>query len=450
MRWVCNHDIPKKSWDDTLTWFIKKAKEMRANRETKNANLAVAEFVGETKANLAVAKTRSSAWALTEKKFETELGTFTAVRIGKKSKYTQSSKDVIAEMDKSLLSDADRARASYDQYFFDHDDEVAQHIRWSRCAYVTRNMTKAERISERGRNALSEELRKVIDKGTFGTPDDVVNDKVAAARTPKATSSGLCMLASVKHAEKPTDQQKLKGRIVVLGNRIYILGSGRETFPKGKDFGLFGDVASLAAFRSVAYHSTKEGYVLESADVANAYLNASWPDDQEPHFLRVDRQIYELLPDEWKTAVDANGGPGRALLSMQKCLYGHPLSGFLWIQQLHTWLKNNRYEPVEGTKALYRRGNVLVCAYVDDLAVAGPRDEVDQLWAALCKTRGGEYDLREVGDCTEFLGVQVGRTKVEHGWRVELSMEDYCKSIVKSFEELFYDQIDRINARDRD
>ena len=29
-------------------------------------------------------------------------------------------------------------------------------------------------------------------------------------------------------------------------------------------------------------------------------------------------------------------------------------------------------------------------------------------------------------------------------------MEDYCKSIVKSFEELFYDQIDRINARDRD
>ena len=43
------------------------------------------------------------------------------------------------------------------------------------------------------------------------------------------------MLSSVKHAEKSEEFQKMKGRIVVLGNKIFLLGSGKETFPKGAD-----------------------------------------------------------------------------------------------------------------------------------------------------------------------------------------------------------------------
>ena len=356
--------------------------------------------------------------------------------------------EIIDEMNCSLLSDRDRAHAVRDAAFSKWDDEIEHNMRWGKCAFVTRNMTREERLSTRGKSALTEELLKVIKKGTFGGP---VNGRLAAKKFPKATVSGLCMLASVKHAEKSAELQKMKGRIVVLGNKIFLLGSGKETFPKGKDFGLFGDVASLAAFRAVAFHSTAPGHVLESADVANAYLNASWPEDQEKHFLRVDRQIFDLLPPEWQKMVNDAGGPGVALLPMDKCLYGHPLSGFLWIQQLHNFLLEQcGFTLVPGTKALYKRGNVLVCAYVDDLAVAGPKDEVDELWKKLSLERGGRYDLREVGECTEFLGVQVKRRQVDNGFEVDLSMEDYCKSIVKNFEELFQDCLQGVSTNVED
>ena len=464
------------SWKDAFAWFkqqVKEAKEQKAHVALFRALSEMAPDVQKEPLKHAMFMGRHLQNFSDDEKIYELPRAYAASEYEKKGSW----EDVVHEMDRSLLSDKDRAIAIGDNDFSLWDDEIEHYIRCSRNAYVkwngsfeesrsryiggsieefrdkdigdglrayvTRNMTKAERTSTRGKTALSEELMKVINKGTFGVP---INATDAVRKDPKATVSGLCMLASVKNAEKSTELQKMKGRIVVLGNKIYVLGTGKETFPKGKEFGLFGDVASLAAFRAVAFHSTSKGYVLESADVANAYLNAPWPENQEKHFLRVDRQIYDLLPDDWKRMVDDAGGAGKVLLPMDKCLYGHPLSGFLWIQQLHDFLISDKcgFEPVPGTKALYRKGNVLVCAYVDDLAVAGPKEEVDKLWDALSLERGGRYDLREVGECTEFLGVQVKRRVVEDGAEVDLSMEDYCKSIVKNFEELFQDALQSI------
>jgi hypothetical protein len=461
------------TWNQVLSWFIKEAKLRRANKSAKACQNFLDSIRNESESPPLTTKElkeeidkiwessgiyegnsfnyaeqfngQNGQHTSLTKRYQTEIGMFTAVKIGKQVRRTKRWDDVIDEMNKSMLSDRDRARISRDTYFDAYDEEISQHIRWSRCAYVTRNMTKQERLSDRGRNALAEELRKVIDKDTFGKP---VNVRDAAQKYPRGTMSGACMLASVKFAEKAAAEQKLKGRLVVLGNHIYLLGNGKETFPKGRDFGLYGDVASLAAFRAVAFHSTKEGSVLESADVSNAYLNASWPTTQDPHYLKVDKQIYHVLPKEWQKWVDEAGGPGQALLPMRKCLYGHPLSGFLWIQQLHNWLLDFGYKEVEGTKALYTKGDVMLCAYVDDLAVAGPKEQVHELWTALQKRKDeqtgkvtGEYDLREVGECKEFLGIQVSRRKVTHGHEVALSMEDYCNSVVKNFEELFNDSL---------
>ena len=65
------------------------------------------------------------------------------------------------------------------------------------------------------------------------------------------------MLSHVKNAQNvDKTTHKYKGRIVVLGNKIYRLDSGKQVYPNGKTEGWCGDVASLAAFRSVAAHAT--------------------------------------------------------------------------------------------------------------------------------------------------------------------------------------------------
>ena len=464
------------SWKDAFKWYkdeVKAAKEQKAiasffralseiapdrDKETMRHSLFMARYAGEFAKSSSERSTHEDCDGCDE---DIDMASLTQAYTMDSHATRKKWCDIIDEIDSSLLTDKDRAVAINDSHFSRWDDEIQHYIRCDRGAYVkwggdhdssvkayvTRNMTKLERTSGRGKAALTDELLKVIDKGTFGRP---ANGHLMAKLHPNATVSGLCMLASVKHAEKVPELQKMKGRIVVLGNKIFLMGSGKETFPKGKDFGLHGDVASLAAFRAVAFHSTRKDYVLESADVANAYLNAPWPQESEKHFLRVDRQIYELLPEDWKQQVNEAGGPGVAVLPMEKCLYGHPLSGFLWIQQMHDFLLSEHcgFEMVPGAKALYKKGNVLVCVYVDDLAVAGPRDEVDKLWDALSSSRGGRYDLREVGECTEFLGVQVKRRKVEHGSEVELSMKDYCGSIVKNYEELYQDELQQTRVDD--
>ena len=61
MEEASNRMIDKgESWNTVLGWFIKAAKEMRANREKKLANSAVNEFMEEAKANLATLKMHGS------------------------------------------------------------------------------------------------------------------------------------------------------------------------------------------------------------------------------------------------------------------------------------------------------------------------------------------------------------------------------------------------------
>ena len=319
------------------------------------------------------------------------------------------------------------------------------------CIYVTRSMTKEERESPNGSKALRDEVLKVLAKDTFGEPVTLTDMK---RYHPKATKCGMHMLSHVKHAEKVNkEDHKYKGRIVVLGNKIFRVSDGQQVYPTGKQEGWCGDVASLAAFRAVAAHATRSGHVLESADVANAYLNAEWPSDKPKHFLVLKEAEFNLLPDVWKEKINALGGFQKVGIPMDKCLYGHPLSGFVWIEQLHKWLLKNGFKPVQGTKSLYKKGNVMLCAYVDDLAVAGPTREVQDLWKRMDQARKdengipGHYDLREVGPCTEFLGVRVLISKHKWGNQIELSMFDYCMEIVKQYEKYFHEFLSSSAAR---
>ena len=357
-------------------------------------------------------------------------------QLGEEKNNTSSWKDTMLELDKQMLNEQDRSHYVKDLFVCTAWDTLDEYTRTA-SAFVTRNMNRVERQSEKAKEALSAEMSKVEEKGTFGAPMLFYD---ARRHFPEGTVSGLCMLGSVKHAEKQASEQKFKGRLVVLGNAITRLRDLVMVFPKGSDFGMQGQVASLSAFRAVAWHSTSPGYVLEAADVSNAYLNATWPEDHQPHFLRIDKTVYEALCPETRKKIDQLGGWQQIVLPMDRCLYGHPISGFMWIEMMRAWLMSpaQGFVEVDGAPSLFKRGETLICVYVDDVAAAGPKGEVRGLWEDMKK----EWALRESEECTEFLGIQVSRQPAEnplHGYEVHLTMSDYVNGIVKTLKEEFPD-----------
>ena len=418
------------SWNEALADF---SDSVAKQKETMRLAALDKAGLGSIPANLPETVNRrnhASRHALFAKEKERALTACHAFEANIEKPVTTGWRHTIELMEKEMLIEQDRSKMIGDSASADMWDTLDEYIHIA-SAFVTRNMTRQERVSDLAKKALADELHKVESKGTFGKP---INYRTAAMNFPDGTVSGLCMLGSVKYAEKAIEFQKYKGRLVVLGNAINRLKDHVSVYPKGADYGMQGQVASLAAFRAVAWHSTHAGYSLEAADVSNAYLNAPWPEHHQPHFLRMDKIVYDSLCPETQKLVRDAGGWHDVLLPMDKCLYGHPISGFLWIEMLRKWLMEDQgFIEVEGTPSLFRRGEMLICAYVDDVAAAGPAAEVKQLW----KDMGTKWDLRESEDCSEFLGIQVSRKAVAGGFEVHLSMADYVGGILKTLKSDF-------------
>ena len=292
--------------------------------------------------------------------------------------------------------------------------------------FVTRPCSKEQRSSALGIQCRVDEARKVEKKGTFGR---VATRAQILQTAPDATVSRLHMLCSIKHAEKAESEQKFKGRLVLAGNAITRLLDRQQIFPEGADLGLFGEVTSLAGFRSVVWHAVRNGYELGSADIANAYLNTMWPAGAPEHWLRIDRSTFEALSPQLQAKIEAAGGIDAAYVKMDRCLYGHPVSGHAWIEELIAWLHSTGWSNLEGSPAVLTRGKSRLAVYVDDLIHAGPSAEGRTFWEQI----RAKYDVSFQGQCTEFLGVKVSvKTAVRCG-AAKFSMTEYINKIVHDY-----------------
>ena len=297
-------------------------------------------------------------------------------------------------------------------------------------AFATRPMTKLERGSLEGFKAMKKETSTVEGKGTLGDPIR------AGDADPRGTVSGLCMLSYIKGVELPTALQVFKGRLVCLGNHVNKVESGLQDFTTGDDLGFTGDVASLGAFRAVCQHAVLNGYRLRSADVKGAYLCADWPKHLPPHYFRISEQLVPLLSEELQAKIAKLGGARKILVPMLKPLYGHPLAGFMWLEEFSKFLKSQGWEPTDlkGHFVKVVEGvEMQLVAYVDDVLVAGPEHLVEELWKAMQDPDGAAYELSNVGEADRFLGVRLTHTAGE----ILLDSADYALATVRAFEQLF-------------
>ena len=82
-------------------------------------------------------------------------------------------------------------------------------------AFLTRVMSKSERNSEPGHDAVRKEMTKMAETyKTFEPP--IESDAVPVG----STFSWLAMLTHIKHYEKTVESWIYKGRAVLLGNQV--------------------------------------------------------------------------------------------------------------------------------------------------------------------------------------------------------------------------------------
>ena len=320
-------------------------------------------------------------------------------------------------------------------------DELVRRAR----AFVTKLCKGNEKNTPEAHKAREEEMAKMIGFEVFSQQPMTMAE--ARALYPNATVSGVYCITSIKFVEKARTEWKWKGRLVLLGNQIRRVSDLMQVFPTGDSIGIYGDVVSLEGFRAVLAHATAHGFDVEAADLTSAYLQARWPEGVPPHFVTMPPDTIEALPDDFRAKVYKAGGP-RALMQTFRCLYGHPLSGHVWIETCLKYLRMRGWEEMPGNRALLRRGKCMIAIYVDDMCASGPREELDFFWQELCSPKSeeapekafGPFLCGRVGPCTEFLGTQVRRSedKAPDGFRYTyMDMSEYSAMIVKTWKELY-------------
>ena len=148
-------------------------------------------------------------------------------------------------------------------------------------------------------------------------------------------------------------------------------------------------------------------------------------DKQLMHYLLIPRYKGKMLQNYWKFPNwnvqtygflyhDTNGPNHGSVwktqsVPLEQNLYGHPLAGLLWERQFEKILLQHGWEKVSNWECLFvhREKGLFLSVYVDDIKLAGKKQNIDPMWKVLMK----EVDLGEPTSCLDH--VYLGCTKRE-------------------------------------
>ena len=131
----------------------------------------------------------------------------------------------------------------------------------------------------------------------------------------------------------------------------------------------------------------------QAADAVSAYTQVKMEDAHK--LLKIPKSecpdIWIRLPrHKWPKSWSSIEDP---VVPLERNLYGHPLAGLLWERQfenilLKTWLgENSKWECL----FVHREKGLFLSVYVDDIKLAGKKQNLDPMWKVLNK----EVDLGE-------------------------------------------------------
>ena len=111
--------------------------------------------------------------------------------------------------------------------------------------------------------------------------------------------------------------------------------------------------------------------------------------EDAPKLLKIPKSecpdIWIRLPrHEWPKSWSSMEDP---VVPLELNLYGHPLAGLLWRRQFEKILLNHGWEKVPNWECLFvhREKRLFLSVYVDDIKLAGKKQNIDPMWKVLNK-----------------------------------------------------------------
>ena len=155
--------------------------------------------------------------------------------------------------------------------------------------------------------------------------------------------------------------------------------------------------ARMTAGRVMDIISRLPGCAGQAADAVSACTQVKMED--APNLLKIPKsecpdiwiRLRHKWPKSWSIMEDT-------VVPLERNLYGHPLAGLLWERQLEKILLEYGREKVSNWECsfVHREKGLLFSVYVDDIKLAGKKQNIDPMWNVLNK----EVDF---GEPTSFL-----------------------------------------------
>ena len=245
------------------------------------------------------------------------------------------------------------------------------------------------------KGSSGQRMEKLEEKLAWQTKVRNKNVVVADARNEgrKVHFASLVEFCHLKNSELEPRHQKYKGRVVLLRDIVKDDSGSYAVFTEQGS-----SASQMTAAKVMDIMSRLAGCAGRAADAVSAYTQVKMEDD--PQLLKIPKSecpdIWIRLPrHKWPKSWSSIQDP---VVPLERNLYGHPLAGPLWERQFEKILLKYGWEKVFNWECLFvhREKGLFLSVYVDDIKLAGNKQNLDPMWKLLNK----EVDL---GEPTSFL-----------------------------------------------
>ena len=239
---------------------------------------------------------------------------------------------------------------------------------------------------------------------------------------------GICVEKNYQLPEEDP-ARKFKGRGVLLGDQVKTQNYEAALF---QDLG--NSPATFEASRWADFYGCLEGHDVQMADAIRAYIQAKLTGT--PCWVELPWEAWPPHLQEYITKM----GFKRPMCRLNKALYGHPDSGTMWEKHCDESVKQLNFKPVGPewpSMYFHDELKLLLVIYVDDLKLAGPKENLKKGWDML----RSKLKIEPETSVGLYLGCVLtkGESKLANGTKVTTmtyDMSDLLKMSVTKYLEI--------------